>query len=262
MASRKSGRSPARVSHPATSSTTPLLRYTLKRDGDRDLQFDGVEVAAFESGDLSVTHRAAIYRTRGGKYVAEFSSREAPKRSRYRDPSSTPNPLELEDFKEILVGAVIQTAEWREGKAEQFPHDARNSLSARALRGLASVLDEIPANDANWVAIWRTEYDLDVDDDEGFLIGERRNEARSAFLRGYGFGNCEIDVTQEDAAVFLKDLREVLDDAAHQNDEPVRESSKVQAFETLDEAVKSFRPGYLTTELLRLLGRMDPEFID
>lgn len=41
-------------------------RFTVKRDGDRDIVFSGVEIGEGESGDYS----AFIYRTDGGKFVA------------------------------------------------------------------------------------------------------------------------------------------------------------------------------------------------
>jgi len=58
-------------------------RFKLARDNDRALEFDGVELAkvversrSTKTGAAMVT-RAALYRTRGGKFVTEFSKIEA-----------------------------------------------------------------------------------------------------------------------------------------------------------------------------------------
>lgn len=250
---------------PPAPQIPQIQRYELHRDGDRELHFDGTEMASIESGGSEsggIVHRAAVYRTRGGKYVAEFSSRPAPTRHPYHDPPADfPSPEELADYREQFISAVIDTAEWREGKARQFPQDTRNSWGAESLRKLASVLGDISATDQRWVSLWLAEYNLDVDDDERFIIVGRQMEVKSESLRTYGFLTGGRDPTSLDARSFLDEILNALKEAA-QPEAPARPSGKAQAFETLDEALKWFRPGPLTTNLLKMLGRMDPEFID
>ncbi len=246
-------------------TTLNLREYTLQRDGDRALQFIGSEVAAIDSGDRQITYRAAIYRTRGGKYVSEFSSRPAPVPSPYRDPPERmPSADEVAEHKEVIVSAIIDTAEWREGKAQQFPNDLRNAQSADALRELATALEEIPATDSRWMCLWLAEYGLDADLVEDTLsIAQAQLTAKSELIRGYGFHLTDLvsPPTPLEARRFLDGLLQALQ-AAAQPEPAARATGKAQAFETLDEAIGWFRPGRLTTELLRLLGRMDPEIID
>ncbi len=52
--------------------------YLIARDGDRDLQFAGTVVAEVEKAASPRSHRAAVYLTRGGKYISEFSSWSSP----------------------------------------------------------------------------------------------------------------------------------------------------------------------------------------
>ncbi|HTE40654.1 MAG TPA: hypothetical protein VK629_07485 [Steroidobacteraceae bacterium] len=65
------------------SPTSKLKRYTIIRDGDRALEFDGEVLAEVEMdgagpGAMERVHRAAVYCTKGGRLIAEFSSRNRP----------------------------------------------------------------------------------------------------------------------------------------------------------------------------------------
>ncbi len=258
MPTLKRGQSSAR----SGNSASPVL-YTLERDGDRALSFYGTSVAEIDSGDREVTRRAAIYRTRAGRYVAEFSSRPNPARGVFRDPPERmPTISELEEYKNFLVQSVIATAEWREGKAMRFPADHRNSQSVEALRDLASLLDEVQATDQRWRVLWLAENSLDEEvlRDELPIIAEEQNRAKSALIRNYGFGSTQ-GVPSLEARSFLDSMIDALQEAERRNP-PTKSNRKAQAFDTLDEAIAWFRPGYLTTELLKLLGRVDPEFIE
>ncbi len=43
-----------------------------------------------------------------------------------------------------VVDRIREAAEWRDGKAAEYPDDARNAQSAAALRGLADHVERIP----------------------------------------------------------------------------------------------------------------------
>lgn len=51
----------------------------------------------------------------------------------------------------ILADYVRAQAEWREGKAEQYPEDERNHRSAESLRALAGTLEELRAEDGELI---------------------------------------------------------------------------------------------------------------
>ncbi len=163
----------------------------------------------------------------------------------------------------MLVGSIIDTAEWREGKAQQFPDDVRNAHSAQRLRWLATAVDQASLRDSRLKCLWLAEHGVELDDDESDLVGEAQNRAKSELIRGFGFHDDASDepVTPLEAFAFLDQLLKVLKNAA-QPGTPAPPNGKAQAFETLDEALAWFRPGTLTTELLRHLGRMEPEFIE
>jgi hypothetical protein len=238
-------------------------RYTLQRDEDRPLQFDGAALASAESRSGHTTHRVAIYRTRGGKFVTEFSSRPAGAATIYNDPPRLPESNELADYRELFIEAVIEQAEWREGKAEEHPRDIRNHDSAAALRYLASRLDQVPENDTRWICLWLAENNLsDEHPDDDTTITERQLAAKSEILRAYGFYNVRT-VTKPDLEVrrFLDEMINGLERAAQPEDVTLP-SGKAAVFDSLDDALGWFRPGKLTNELLKKLGRWDPEFIE
>jgi hypothetical protein len=61
-------------------SADKFRRFRVDRDDDRPLEFDGKTLGRVEesSHDGAVLTRAALYCTRGGKFVAEFSRFETP----------------------------------------------------------------------------------------------------------------------------------------------------------------------------------------
>ena len=79
-------------------------RFRLPRDNDRPLEFDGVELAkvaersqSSRTAGAAMITRAALYRTRAGKYVTEFSKFEG--EPLYPNPAA-PRPVE---FSKIAV---------------------------------------------------------------------------------------------------------------------------------------------------------------
>jgi len=211
-----------------TAPTPDLKRYTLQRNGDRPIQFDGDELVSVESRGSPTTHRAAIYRTRGGKFIVEFSSRPSVREEALRRPRAD----ELAEFRETFIQKVIDTAEWREGKAVQFPRDARN------LQSLA---------DQRWVCLW---------------LAQPQEQALSELIRQYGYyGSPDKLGPFLDALGFL-DAAIHIAEASGDEQFDVAAAGKAAVFDSLDEALKWFRPGPLTTELLKKLGKLEPEFIE
>lgn len=50
--------------------------------------------------------------------------------------------------KQATVNSLIAQAEWREGKAEEYPHDKRNPRAAKALRAAAEYVAALPDDDS------------------------------------------------------------------------------------------------------------------
>jgi hypothetical protein len=74
-------------------------RFKLARENDRPLEFEGIELAkvaersqSTRTAGAAMVTRAALYRTRGGKFVSEFSKFEA--EPMYPNPSA-PRPVEF-----------------------------------------------------------------------------------------------------------------------------------------------------------------------
>jgi hypothetical protein len=233
-------------------SPSALKRYTLIRDGERPLQFDGVVVAEFDSDTSPTRYRLAIYRTPRGRHIAEFSTRLV---SRVRVVGTHKKPVrtELLEVQEELVMQVGDTAVWREQKAAEFPGDLRNQSSADALRKLAEQLEVLPLEASQWRALWELDMDSYADDAAGNL--ESFQQRRSQFIRGHGFG---VDESGNAVAFLEAFISELLGDPRF---DP-KPTGKAAAFDSLDDAVAWFRPGGFTAELLKKLGRWEPEFIE
>jgi hypothetical protein len=217
-----------------------LKRYTLTRDDERPLQFDGTVIAETESDSGPTIHRAAIYKTRGGKFISEFSSRPT------FGALPTPSASEIASLKEDLVVRITDQAEWREGKTIEYANDIRNHDSAEALRRLAHELVLLPDSHPHWIELF-------------FCYRHGKNGVESAeeeqdLIRNYGFNN---DGSR--ASFFLRDLI-TLNRASGLDAQKM--NGKAAVYEDLDSAITFFRPGRLTNELLKKLGRWDPEFIE
>jgi hypothetical protein len=233
-----------------TSLSGPMAafsRYTLTRDDERPLQFDGEELFAIESKGGPNGHRAAIYRTRGGKYVTEFSS--GPVRdSRLGRPSVD----SLRSIRDELMEHIGRQVAWREQKAIEYPADDRNAQSADALRNMANDLRALPLSSEPWIQLWRA---CALDEDVQAV------EAEQEFLRSYGFGP-DPRINGHDpllnATTFVQGLAAAIEQAVYA---PHR-SGKAAVFDSLDDAFSWFRPGRLTNALLRQAGRWGPEFIE
>jgi hypothetical protein len=226
---------------PVTVLTSPeLVRYTLTRDDERPLQFDGIILVEIESAGSPTTHRAALYRTRAGKFVSEFSS--GPKKS------TAQTAAEVAEIMDSLVTRICDQAESYEGKAIE---DVRNVTAAETLRVLAHDLMQIPSDRPEWgdlAMAYRT---------ASAGLGSTAEELK--LIRAHAFNGGGR------ASFFLRDVianyRACARDATAIEGVPHR-SGKAAVFHDLESALAFFRPGRLTNELLKKLGRWDPEFIE
>lgn len=210
-------------------------RFELLRDNERDLHFDGEELFSIESAGSPTLHRAAIYRTRAGKFVAEFSSRPTPQDERLGKPAD-------EHLKE-LAGNLWERVE---DFIDDNSHSPRHEETAERLAGMPNALRDLRIQDSRWIRLWRLRETV------GATLAD---EAEERFVRDYR----SSDGNGETAWQFLDALIAAI--ARHARVSTTI-SSKVDVFDTLDDAFAWFRPGRLTNELLKQAGRWGPEFID
>jgi hypothetical protein len=65
-------------SGPVAESQSELKEFIVKRDNERPLSFAGVQLAKASQSALAVdTLEAAVYKTRGGKFITALSKRSA-----------------------------------------------------------------------------------------------------------------------------------------------------------------------------------------
>jgi hypothetical protein len=134
---------------------------------------------------------------------------------------------------EHLIDKVESSAEWRAGKAEQYPGDNRNVRSSQALVKLAAKLKALPTNDKN-VAAYEAVMDRLTDDDDLFRVSEYETN----HIGRYGF-----DYRQDgDPAGFLSELTEQCQEWVDETEERIAEEEREQAYqeakEVADEAAK------------------------
>jgi hypothetical protein len=134
---------------------------------------------------------------------------------------------------EHLISQVESSADWRAGKAEQYPDDNRNVRSSQALEKLAKKLKALPDNDKN-VAAYEAVMDCLMDGDDMVSVVEHE----SHFIGRYGF-----DYPQDgDPAGFLSALteqhQEWVDEAKERIAEEEREQAYEEAKEVADDAAK------------------------
>ena len=242
---------------PPVASAPDFVLYTLNRDGQRPLQFYGTVLAEVESGGSPITHRAVVYQTRGGKFISEFSSCPT------RDTERTPTEEELTDCRESIIQAVIDHAEWHEGKA--LPVTAggvRSAKSAETLRDLATGLDSIPLRDSRWACIWLEENRAPAAPGVASAIAQRQKKAKHELIRLYGLAWAGVgDEGLLGILTFLDRLIKVLRDAAQTEATPPS-GGKAESFDTLEAALAWFKPGRLTDGLMGQLGYFKPEFVE
>lgn len=105
-----------------------------------------------------------------------------------------------------IIGAVENQAEWRRGKATQYPNDIRNRRSAELLEELAKNLHALPGDDPAWKQ-FTAAYDNALDQLEK-LGSPEKMPLESDILGRFGF-----DGGTSDAREFLNDMAQLYDDA-------------------------------------------------
>lgn len=105
--------------------------------------------------------------------------------------------MDFLEFKEWLVFKIEGAADWRAQKAEEYPDDARNASSSRALTKLAKGLAALPDDHEKIRALWRTVFGLAADED----AAAQHREDLNMILSRYGFdgdedGNAEAFLSQ------------------------------------------------------------------
>jgi hypothetical protein len=89
-------------------------------------------------------------------------------------------------MREAVVAYIRSTADWRDRKAEEYPDDERNARSATALREMADLVEQLPEDAAEFVAL--SEVILCVLTDDILMPGEEA----SRFLSRYGFSGTRL----------------------------------------------------------------------
>ena len=110
-----------------------------------------------------------------------------------------------------LADELAFSAEWREHKAEEYPDDARNSQSAKALRTAASEVAALPDDDPRLVRLARLGENGDEDALDHYV------EGRGRIIGRHGFGRYDTQTTDELLAALVK-----LADESEAKAEPMR----------------------------------------
>jgi hypothetical protein len=139
-------------------------------------------------------------------------------------------------YLEQLIEKVESSADWRAGKAEQYPDDTRNMRSSRALEKLAKRLKALPDDDEDGTAYEAVVRRLVESGYDRLMLGLSEHE--SQYVGRYGF-----DYPQDgDPASFLSALtehcQELVDEAKEEEAEEERERAYEDAKETADEEAK------------------------
>jgi len=101
--------------------------------------------------------------------------------------------------KDKLVNYFIDQANWRDGKAEEYPEDARNAVAAGGLRELAAYVAALPDDDQRLVMLAALDpLDADTPFNDVFLAGEEAGRLASRFRFGH-----DPRVANEDPATFF-----------------------------------------------------------
>lgn len=216
---------------------SPAIRVNLNRDNDRPLQFDGWTLAEIESAGSPITHRCAVYETRGGRFVTEFSTRP-----------SKAQPHDIHRLKRHVIETVVNLAADVLDRAATYPDDRQLGMHGAALQSLVAEFDELESNAPQWSRFWLL-YKGEDDD----VVLEHTNVLKTFGVRGSQPRN---------GAEVLDELIDELMTRTGRDIANKRSTSKVAVHDTIDDALKSFRAGPLTTELLARLGRLEPEFIE
>lgn len=98
----------------------------------------------------------------------------------------TPNAdqVEIDDAREALAEAILDTARWRREKATEFPNDGRNRSAAELLERIAATVSDVPAGlMQQYAEAWHGEAAF------------RISEAQFTSLRHVGFSGADDNAT-------------------------------------------------------------------
>jgi hypothetical protein len=114
----------------------------------------------------------------------------------------------MNDLKELLLSNIENTADWRAGKAVEYPDDAiRNNNCSEALRELHIYVEALPDEHALWQAMKKCiDYGVGL-----YSIGEKENY----MLSRYGF----FQHGGEDPEEFVAELTRVYEEALEEAQE-------------------------------------------
>ncbi|HTC50737.1 MAG TPA: hypothetical protein VK700_02245 [Steroidobacteraceae bacterium] len=242
MAKPKNG---GHSSVPDSDTPSEYSVFVLVRDDEKPLQFVGKIVAEVESPGPAVTHRAAIYRTRGGRFIAEFSSRPSIADDRIGIP-----PIDtLEQVKRDLLTNIRVHAEWHNAQDARSESD-QDAYSADRLMNVKDALNGIRTDHPAWLKLLRAYERHD---------NVAASDAEKAFIRYYASKRDNGDAITATALLFLEELTATIEHSASVGKGA---RGKAKDFATIEEAKNWFRPGRLTNELLRQFGGWDPELIE
>ena len=127
--------------------------------------------------------------------MEEFSTKPQPinpNRRHLRNGSS-----EIDDARDVLSEAILETARWRLEKAEQFPNEPRNTPAAEMLRRIAASVTDVPDDlMRRYSEAWHDE------------TASQTSETQSVLLRDTGFRSAS-----DTATTLVEHLMEHVDDA-------------------------------------------------
>ena len=125
---------------------------------------------------------------------------------------------ELSEHKELLIGEIAVTTDWRAEKAQEYPEDTRNEQSATALSALVNNLSGLASADPLLERIYEIERGM-LDrspepgkDERALKFVQTLAVEKSEFFRRYGFDDPAEDGT--DVAAFLSALADLTQQCA------------------------------------------------
>ncbi|TXN15906.1 hypothetical protein FV219_01370 [Methylobacterium sp. WL122] len=124
-----------------------------------------------------------------------FSTKPQPINSNRRHPRNETS--EIDDARDALSEAILETARWRLEKAEQFPNEPRNTPAVELLKRIAASVIDVPDDlMRRYSEAWHDE------------MASQTSETQSVRLRDIRFRSASATAT-----TFVEHLMEHVDDA-------------------------------------------------
>ena len=126
--------------------------------------------------------------------MEEFSTKPQPIKPNRRHPRN--DSSEIDDARDALSEAILETARRRLEKAEQFPNEPRNTPAAELLKRIAASVVDVPDElMRRYSEAWHDE------------MASQTSETQSVLLRDIGFRSAS-----DTATTFVEHLMEHVDD--------------------------------------------------